>query len=138
MLALAAICGVSTLTGFLAERAAIASPVLVCCFALAYLSGGWFTTQDVWAGLKRGKIDIHFLMIAVAFGALFVRAWTEGATLLFLFSLSNGLEQFANHRTRKTIESLLKTAPKLALRGRNRRLGRNSNRTSPARAMNCW
>jgi Cd2+/Zn2+-exporting ATPase len=118
MLALAAVCGVSTLTGFLAERAAIGSPILICCFALAYLSGGWFTTQDVWAGLRRGKVDIHFLMIAVAFGALFVRAWTEGATLLFLFSLSNGLEQFANHRTRKTIESLLKTAPKLALRRR--------------------
>jgi Cd2+/Zn2+-exporting ATPase len=55
-------------------------------------------------------------MIAVALGSLTVRAWTEGATLLFLFSLSNGLEQFANHRTRKTIESLLKATPKMALK----------------------
>ena len=45
---------------------------------------------------------------------IIVKAWTEGATLLFLFSLSNGLEQFANFRTRKSIESLLKVAPKHA------------------------
>ena len=90
-------------------------------FALAYLSGGWFATQDVWHALKRGKIDIHFLMVAVALGALFVKGWTEGATLLFLFSLSNGLEQFANYRTRKSIESLLKVAPKHAVRRENGR-----------------
>ena len=37
------------------------------------------------------------------------------------FSLSNGLEQFANYRTRKSIESLLKVAPKHALRRENGR-----------------
>ncbi len=58
-------------------------------------------------------------MVAVAIGALCVKGWTEGATLLFLFSLSNGLEQFANYRTRKSIESLLKVAPKHALRREN-------------------
>ena len=77
------------------------------CFAIAYVAGGWFATQDVWHALKRGKIDIQFLMIAVALGALFVKGMDGGATLLFLFSLSNALEQFANYRTRKSIESLL-------------------------------
>jgi Zn2+/Cd2+-exporting ATPase len=116
MLALAAICGLSTLVGFLLGRAGIREELLSPFFALAYLSGGWFATRDVWHALKRGKIDIQFLMVAVAVGALFVRGWTEGATLLFLFSLSNGLEQFANYRTRKSIESLLKVAPKHVLR----------------------
>ena len=121
MLLLAAICGLSTLAGFLLGRAGIRGEVLAPFFALAYVSGGWFATQDVWYALKRGKIDIQFLMVAVALGALFVKAWTEGATLLFLFSLSNGLEQFANYRTRKSIESLLKVAPKHALRRENGR-----------------
>ena len=121
MLLLAAICGLSTLTGFLLGRAGIRGELLASFFALAYLSGGWFATQDVWHALKRGKIDIQFLMVAVALGALFVKGWTEGATLLFLFSLSNGLEQFANYRTRKSIESLLKVAPKHALRRANGR-----------------
>ena len=116
MLLLAGICGLSTLAGFLLGRAGMAGEVTAGFFALAYLSGGWFATQDMWHALKRGKIDIQFLMVAVALGALFVKGWTEGATLLFLFSLSNGLEQFANYRTRKSIESLLKVAPKHAFR----------------------
>ncbi len=119
MLLLAATCGLSTLAGFLFGRAGMPGALIAASFVLAYLSGGWFATQDVWHALERGKIDIQFLMVAVALGALFVRGWTEGATLLFLFSLSNGLEQFANYRTRKSIESLLKVAPKHALRREN-------------------
>jgi Cd2+/Zn2+-exporting ATPase len=121
MLLLATICGLSTLAGFLLERVGTRGEIVAPFFALAYLSGGWFATQDVWHGLKRGKIDIQFLMVAVALGALFVKGWTEGATLLFLFSLSNALEQFANYRTRKSIESLLKVAPKHALQRENGR-----------------
>jgi Cd2+/Zn2+-exporting ATPase len=116
MLALAAVCGASALCGFLVERGAAGASAVVVSFAIAYLAGGWFATQDVAHSLRRGKVEIHFLMVAVALGALAVRAWTEGAALLFLFSLSNALEQFANYRTRKSIESLLKTAPKQALR----------------------
>jgi Cd2+/Zn2+-exporting ATPase len=119
MLLLAATCGLSTLVGFLLSRAGIRGELLAPFFAVAYVSGGWFATQDVWHALKRGKVDIQFLMVAVAVGALFVKGWTEGATLLFLFSLSNGLEQFANYRTRKSIESLLKVAPKHAVRREN-------------------
>jgi Zn2+/Cd2+-exporting ATPase len=121
MLLLAAICGLSTLVGFLLGRAGIRGELVAPFFALAYVSGGWFATHDVWHALKRGKIDIQFLMVAVALGALFVKGWTEGATLLFLFSLSNGLEQFANYRTRKSIDSLLKVASKHALRHENGR-----------------
>jgi Cd2+/Zn2+-exporting ATPase len=116
MLLLAAICGLATLCGFVLVRLGFSSEMTTPSFIIAYITGGWFATQDVWYALKRGKIDIQFLMIAVAVGALFVNAATEGATLLFLFSLSNGLEQFANHRTRKSIEALLTVAPKHALR----------------------
>ena len=116
MLALAIVCGASALLGFLLERSGAAGATLGVPFSVAYLAGSWFAIQDVGHSLRRGKVDIHFLMIAVALGALAVRAWTEGATLLFLFSLSNGLEEFANHRTRQSIEALLKTAPKIALR----------------------
>jgi Cd2+/Zn2+-exporting ATPase len=116
MLMLAGICGVTTLGAFFLIRAGFAAVQVAPLFLIAYLTGGWFASLDVWQGLKQRKIDIQFLMIAVAIGALSVNAATEGATLLFLFSLSNGLEQFANHRTRKAIEALLKTAPKYALR----------------------
>ncbi len=119
MLTLAAICGLSTLAGFLVQRFITIEWLSASLFIIAYVSGGWFATQDVARSLKRGKIDVQFLMIVVALGAALVRAWTEGAILLFLFSLSNALEQFANHRTRKTIDSLLRAAPKQALRREN-------------------
>jgi len=121
MLALAVLCGLGTLSGFVLEHAGFNPALSTVCFAVAYVAGGWFATQDLWHALKQRKIDIQFLMVAVALGALFVNAWTEGATLLFLFSLSNGLEQFANFRTRKSIDSLLKVAPKHALRRKNGR-----------------
>ena len=65
--------------------------LIAASFVLAYLSGGWFATQDVWHALKRGKIDIQFLMVAVALGALFVKGWTEGGDA----ALSLFVEQWA-------------------------------------------
>ena len=119
MLGLAGLCGLSALAGFALQRAQFNGGLIAAFFTIAYISGGWFATQDVWHGLKHRRIDVQFLMIFVALGAALVRAWTEGATLLFLFSLSNALEQFANHRTNKAIESLLKAAPRRALRREN-------------------
>ena len=116
MLALSGVCGLAALAGFIRQRGGAPALWTHPLFIIAYISGGWFAAQDVWRGLKRGRVDVQFLMIFVALGAALVRAWTEGATLLFLFSLSNALEQFANHRTNKAIESLLKTAPQQALR----------------------
>lgn len=120
MLLLAGACGIGTLAGFALQRAVYPPWPIFAAFTIAYIAGGWFATQDVWRGLKQRKIDVQFLMVVVALGAALVSAWTEGATLLFLFSLSNALEQFANHRTHKTINSLLKAAPKQALRRGNR------------------
>jgi Cd2+/Zn2+-exporting ATPase len=114
MLVLAAACGVAGLIGHFLERAMPAGAILF--FTTAYVCGGWYAAREVFGELRRGKIDVHFLMLVVAIGALFVSAWAEGATLLFLFSLSGGLEQFAHHRTQKTINALLKAAPKQVLR----------------------
>jgi Cd2+/Zn2+-exporting ATPase len=117
MLILAVVCGAATLAGFALSKWSHPSAWLTApLFITAYIAGGWFATIDVAAGLKERRIDIHFLMVFVAVGAAFVQAWTEGAVLLFLFSLSSALEQFANHRTRCAIESLLHTAPPRAWR----------------------
>lgn len=116
MLLLSGICGVTALTGHLMEAMQVSGWWAPAAFVIAYVTGGWYATDEVIDELRRRRIDVHFLMLLVAIGAAFVNAWTEGATLLFLFSLSGGLEQFAHHRTRKTISSLLKAAPKHVLR----------------------
>ena len=117
MFVLVALCGLGTLSGFLLQRPA---PSLAAALFLgAYLSGGWFASIQLAGELRRGVLDINLLMILVAIGAACVGAWTEGGTLLFLFSLSNALERFANHRTEQTISSLLKSAPETACRREN-------------------
>ena len=117
MLLFAVICGLSTLAVFLLHPSAHSLAMVL--FVVAYLSGGWFASIQLAGELRRGVFDINLLMIVVAIGAACVGAWAEGGTLLFLFSLSNALERFANHRTEQTISSLLKSAPKTAWRRKN-------------------
>ncbi len=83
-------------------------------YILAYLCGGWDAAGDAWERVRKGQLDVHFLMIAVAVGAGIIGAWREGALLLFLFSASGAMEHFAMGRTKKAIDALFRGAPKTA------------------------
>ncbi len=109
-MAAAVLCGVFGLGAYLFR----AQPVSIIGYLLAYLAGSWFTAQEVWERLQKRAIDVHFLMLAVAAGSASIGAWGEGATLLFLFSLSSALEHFAQGRTQREIRSLFREAPKFA------------------------
>ena len=108
-LAVAILCGVFGLAGFLSP-----APFKIFAYVAAYLAGGFYPAEEVWERLKKRTIDVHFLMLFVAAGAACIGAWAEGATLLFLFSLSGALEHFALGRTQKEIRSLFRAAPKTA------------------------
>ena len=109
-LAAAILCGVFGLTAYFLRPSLLST----AGFVLAYLAGSWFTAQEVWERLQKRTIDVHFLMLAVAAGSACIGAWGEGATLLFLFSLSGALEHFALGRTQREIRSLFRDAPKVA------------------------
>lgn len=116
LLLLAGLCGLCTLSGFILQRGGSSPWLFVSLFVVAYAAGGWFASIGLGRELLRGEFNINLLMIVVALGAAGIGAWAEGGTLLFLFSLSNALEQFANHRTEQTISSLLRSAPETAIR----------------------
>jgi len=109
-LALAGLCGVLALAARLLE----AGPWTLPLYLLAYAAGSWFAACEVWERLRHRAIDVHFLMLAVAGGSAAIGAWGEGATLLFLFSLSGALEHYALGRTQREIHSLFHDAPKVA------------------------
>jgi len=115
LLASAVACGIFTLTGVYFHRQPGGHDLAHAAYAAAYLCGGWDAALDTFDRLKRLRLDIHFLMLAVAIGAAAIGAWWEGATLLFLFSLSNSLEAMAMARTEREIRSLFRDAPKTAL-----------------------
>ncbi len=109
-LAAAILCGVFGLTGYFFSH----QPWHLAAHLLAYLAGAWFPAIEVWERLRQRAIDVHFLMLAVAAGSACIGAWSEGATLLFLFSLSGALEHLALGRTQREIRSLFREAPKVA------------------------
>jgi Cd2+/Zn2+-exporting ATPase len=109
-------CGVCTLAGVWLDRYPGLENVAHAAYAAAFLFGGWDAALDAFDRLRKFRVDIHFLMLAVAVGAAAIGAWWEGAALLFLFSLSNGLEALAQARTEREIRSLFRDAPKVAVR----------------------
>ena len=118
-------CLLFTILGLLSDYLHSPEWVSLILYSSAYLSGGWDAASDAWARIRKGELDIHFLMLAVAFGAALIGAWREGALLLFLFSASGAMEHFAMGRTKKAIDALFQGAPKTArvlLDGREKQL----------------
>jgi Zn2+/Cd2+-exporting ATPase len=111
----ATLCGLMLVAGFLAKTYFSAPVWLVHgLFGLSLLSGGWDAAKDAWENLREWRLDVHFLMLAVAAGAVAIGAWEEAALLLFLFSTSGALEHYVLHRTHREINALTKAAPKYA------------------------
>ena len=114
---LAAGCLILGILGALVDR--VNQDVAWLLYVGAYLCGGWDAAIDAWERLRKARLDVHFLMLAVAGGAALIGAWREGALLLFLFSASGAMEHYAMGRTRREISALFRGAPKTArvLRG---------------------
>ena len=106
----ASLCGTFAIAAALSGKNAIG----IALYVAAYIAGAWFSAVDVWELFRKQKLDVHFLMLAVALGSASIGAWGEGSTLLFLFSLSGALEHYAMGRTQREIRSLFKEAPKVA------------------------
>ncbi len=107
----AIVCGVFGLAAVLVGK----NNLGLALFAVSYIAGAWFAAVEVFELLQKQKLDVHFLMLAVAGGSASIGALGEGATLLFLFSVSGALEHYAMGRTQREIRSLFKSAPKVAI-----------------------
>jgi Cd2+/Zn2+-exporting ATPase len=89
--------------------------VVVMLYAIAYVAGGTFGVKASLESLSQRTLDVDLLMVLAALGAAVVGSPFEGALLLFLFSLSNVLQDFAMGRTRNAIRALMKLRPNQAL-----------------------
>ena len=67
----------------------------------------------------RKKLSIDSLIIIAAVGSFLIDHGEEGATVIFLFYLAEFLEDYAAERARKSIASLMKIAPEIAVVKRN-------------------
>ncbi len=83
-------------------------------YAVAYVFGGWYGLKESIKSIQEPAVEIDLLMILAAVGALIIGAPFEGAMLLFLFSLSGVLEEYAIGRSRTAIKSLIDMRPESA------------------------
>jgi Cd2+/Zn2+-exporting ATPase len=82
---------------------------------IAYVAGGFYGLQTALHSLFVERVlDVDLLMVLAALGAAVIGEWHEGAILLFLFSLSNVLQDYAIGRSRNAIKSLFKLYPEEA------------------------
>ncbi|MCA9943810.1 MAG: cadmium-translocating P-type ATPase [Anaerolineales bacterium] len=105
---------ITMIGGLIAEQQEAATLAIVL-FVVAYIAGGTFGLQGGIESLRNRTIDVDLLMVLAAIGAALVGQPFEGAMLLFLFSLSNVLQDFAMDRTRNAIKALMELRPAQAL-----------------------
>ncbi len=96
--------------GWLAGR--LGAPLVAAvAYGVAYVFGGWDGLRNGIDALRHRTVDVDLLMVLAALGALVIGAPAEGATLLFLFSLSNLLQHYAIGRSRRAIQALMELRP---------------------------
>lgn len=112
----------TALTAFIGAGLGWNPALIFGLYFVSYVMGGWFGLMASIEALKEKTLNVDLLMILAALGAAAIGQPAEGATLLFLFSLSNTLQTYAMDRSRKAIEKLLDLRPKQAAVRRGSRL----------------
>jgi len=110
--------GLLLLASWLGERfAGLPRPVAIALYCLSYGFGGWDLASHWLKSAFKGRLtfDIDLLMLLAAIGAAILGNWSEGAFLLFLFSLAHALEHYAMDRARNAISALADLTPDTAV-----------------------
>ncbi|WP_010888079.1 heavy metal translocating P-type ATPase [Deinococcus radiodurans] len=108
------------IVGLIGEKVMGNDAVMWIGFGLAYLAGGIPAGREALHSLfVEKKLDVDLLMVLAALGAATIGQAADGAILLFLFSLSNTLQDWAMGRTKRAIEALMDLNPEGATVRRN-------------------
>ncbi|MCI3923123.1 cadmium-translocating P-type ATPase [Paenibacillus sp. TRM 82003] len=107
--------GLALLLGFLGQWSGVQETLNTLMFALAIVIGGYRPAKSAYYAVKSRSLDMNVLMIAAAFGAALIGEWFEGATVVWLFTLGNVLQNRSIEKTRNSIRTLMDLTPKEAL-----------------------
>ena len=107
----AAVAGVVLLAGYVVGWSGGPHAVEIGLYALALVIGAYTFVPSTLRRLAQGKIGVGTLMTIAAVGAVILGEVGEAAMLAFLFSISEGLEEYSLARTRRGLRALLSLVP---------------------------
>ncbi|MGG1289856.1 heavy metal translocating P-type ATPase [Bacillus smithii] len=94
-------------------------------YLLAFAIGGFAKAKEgIEETIKNKELNVEILMIVAAIGSASIGYWTEGAVLIFIFSVSGALETYTMNKSQKEISSLMDLQPEEAWRITNGNLKR--------------
>ena len=93
--------------------------VLFFLFLLATGFGGSLILPKAVRAIRQKSLDMNVLMTLAVIGAFFIREYSEGAAVVFLFSVAEMLEAFSVARARKAIREILSITPQTATAEQN-------------------
>ncbi|MBV6520383.1 MAG: Cadmium-transporting ATPase [Gemmatimonadaceae bacterium] len=108
--------GFLLLMGWLVERSRGIDPLALLFYIGSYAFGARDNIGHFLKDVRRGRFafNIDLLMVVAAAGAALLGHWSDGALLLFLFSLGHALEHYALARARGAIKALSELSPRVA------------------------
>ncbi len=84
-------------------------------YFLSILIGGLSLFKNGLYSAKNLRLDMNFLMTVAVVGAMAIGQWSEGAAVVFLFSLGNLLQSFTMEKTKRSIRALMDLSPQQAV-----------------------
>jgi Cd2+/Zn2+-exporting ATPase len=109
-----AACIIAAVMSRIAPAPSTDSLLRVVLFATVALVGAPIFLKGARALLFSRRVNIDLLMTLAAIGALFIGAAGEGAAVVVLFTLGEGLERYSAARARDSLRSLLALQPQTA------------------------
>lgn len=109
----AIVAALAWLTGFVLELTN-ADDAGRAMFVLAIVAGGATFVPGALQRLRRGRLGVGLLMSIALIGAVALGQFGEAASLAFLFSISEALEEWAVARSRRGLRAVLALVPDTA------------------------
>lgn len=106
--------GAALAIGYGFEKFGVPATVFIPIYMVAMVLGGWGNFKKAARALPRMNFNMSVLMSIAVIGALAIGQYEEGASVAFLYAISEMLEAWTMDKARKSIHALMDIAPKTA------------------------
>jgi Cd2+/Zn2+-exporting ATPase len=108
---LTTISGILLALGIGGPFVSIPAIITTLLFAAVIVITGYKPAKSAFYAMKSKSLDMNVLMSTAAIGAALIGQWSEGAMVLWLFSLGTMLQNKSVDKTRNSIRNLMNLAP---------------------------